>query len=66
MVAVCQHCGNGRVLVARVTSTILDQIVCDTCALLALRLLSGHDDVHGALTVVPLRDDPYTFQPARN
>jgi hypothetical protein len=66
MVAACQHCGSVRVLVARVTSTILDQIVCSECALLALRLLSGHDDVHGALTVVPLWDDPYTFQLARS
>jgi hypothetical protein len=62
MVATCQHCGKVRVLVARVSSSILDQIVCDTCALLALRLLSGHDDGYGALTVVPLWDDPYTFQ----
>ena len=66
MVSTCQHCDKTRILVARVTSNILDQIVCDQCALLALRLLSAHEDGIGALTVVPLWDDPYTFQLARS
>ena len=62
MVSTCQHCGKTHILVARVTSNILDQIVCDQCALLALRLLSAHAGSVGALTVVPLWDDPFTFQ----
>jgi hypothetical protein len=62
MVQSCGHCDKTRVLVARVQSSILDQIVCGECALLALRLLSAHEDSIGALTVMPLWDDPYTFQ----
>ena len=67
MVATCQHCRKVRILVARVSSDLLDMLVCDTCALAALRLLTSHDHyVHGALTMVPLWDDPYTVQLARN
>ena len=66
MVQICGHCGKRRILTARVSSDILDQIVCNQCAILALRLATNGDDVEGALTVVPLCDDAYTFQLALN
>ena len=59
MVSTCQHCGKVRILVARVSRqhSRSDSLY---VRLLALRLLSG-DDVHGALTVVPLCDDQYVL-----
>jgi hypothetical protein len=53
MVAPCQHCDKTRILVARVTSDILDELVCFECATLAARLVSKHEGVFlGELKVV--------------
>ena len=52
MCETCQHCGKKRILVARVSSDILDQKVCYACAKLAARLLVDRDrSVEGELTV---------------
>jgi hypothetical protein len=62
MVSTCQHCDKTRILIARVRSDILCQIVCHQCALLAARLLVDRDElrpVEGALTVEVFEDAIY-------
>jgi hypothetical protein len=55
VVSTCQHCGKIHVLVARVKSEILDQIVCFKCAVMAARLHTP--GVSGELSVMEEQEE---------